>query len=307
MSERETKVVPYGEQVPDGWKPLVTLQLPDGRADCARNLAQSSYPLPADHIERHIRSAMALGLPEMKKGEEPHDRTMVLACYGPSLLDTWPLLQNLPPDHDLWTTSGAHSFLVDQGISPKYHTDVDPREHKAWLLRDTCPTTKFYIPSRAHPGFFKKLQDRDVILYHLNVKEERHIVWDVRPKSCLVPCAITAGLCAIQLGRCLGYRKWIIYGMDGSFKSVPGDRPEMHAGPHPNGGEGYQVVEVPPQPHPQSRQFITNMLHLLAIDDFFVIAIQYPIGSFKFVGDGLLPWVEYLSRTDPALTGVGGV
>lgn len=297
MTSPEIKVLPHGEPMPEGYKPLVTLEMPDGSKTTSREAATSRRPVPDSEVERNIRMNMARGLPILRADVAPHDRTMVLACYGPSLQDTWEALLDMPANADLWTTSGAYSFLVDKGIVPDFHTDVDPREHKPWLLRDPQPHTTFYIPTRANPGFFTRLTGMKVVMYHLDVKEEKHIIWDVDENAGLVPPAISAGLCAIRLAIVLGYRKFVILGMDGSFRQIPGDRiPEMHAGAHPNGGEGFSVVEIEhPETH-EKRQFVTNMLHLLAVDDYFVISRPYPVGTFQFIGDGLLPWVEQCAR-----------
>lgn len=302
----DSQIIPHGQPVPEGWKPLVNLQMPDGRMTTSRTEAQSQRPVPDDEVERNIRVNTARGLKPLDGigglgPDQPmlpnNGRVMALAGYGPSLNETWENLRTLPPHVDLWTTSGAYNFLTDRGIVPAYHTDVDPREHKTWLLRDVDPRTVFYLPSRANPGFFTKVPADQTILYHLDVKEERNIIWEVAPEAGVVPPAITAGLCAVRLGLVLGYRTFVIFGMDGSYRWEEGEPvPEMHAGGHPNGGEGFSKVAVKHPVTGEERYFVTSMLHLLAVDDYFVIAQPYPVGTFRFVGDGLLPWVEQCAR-----------
>jgi uncharacterized Rossmann fold enzyme len=74
--------------------------------------------------------AKSMHLPLLKKKGKFNDRRMTIACYGPSLEDTWRQLK-----HPIMTVSGAHDYLVERGVIPDFHVDCDPRAHKAEMLR----------------------------------------------------------------------------------------------------------------------------------------------------------------------------
>src|SRR6266853_2973862 len=62
---------------------------------------------------------------------EKHDEPIALVNFGPSLNDTWEQIKNFKY---IMTCSGAHKFLVERGIIPTHHIDVDPRPHKVQLI-----------------------------------------------------------------------------------------------------------------------------------------------------------------------------
>ena len=284
---QDTRLHQRSEPIPEGWKPLIDFVLPDGQHTTTYKAAEGRGARPADQIYDSIRANCARGLPELSARVSPHARRMVLCCYGPSLRHTWRLAA---AEHgDLWTVSGAHHFMLSKGVRPAFHTDVDPRDHKACFVEQpTCDTTHFYAPSRVSPLYLDHLLERNATLYHIKCKQEADVVRACLPDAYLVPSAITAGLCAVQLGLVLGYREFSIYGMDGSASPRDG---EKYLGPHPNEKEPFNsLVEI------EGRKFATNMLMLLALDDYFAIASDWPMGTFTFHGDGMMQWVEKVAR-----------
>ena len=89
------------------------------------------------NAERHDQMEKSLHLPLLKKRDKFNDRWVSIVCYGPSLLDTWKTIKR-----PMVTVSGAHDFLVDKGITPDWHIDCDPREHKAKMLKKPQKATK---------------------------------------------------------------------------------------------------------------------------------------------------------------------
>ena len=243
-------------------------------------------PRTDEQIADSIRANSARGLRVLGEAYPPHDRLAVVVCYGPSLTYTWEGIRD--EGGDIWTTSGAHAFLVTRGIHVFGHTDVDPRPHKARVLTALDFRTHFYIPSRVHPDYMARMVlVQNKTLYHVGVPAEERVLEEVAPGRPRVPCAITAGLCLVQLLLHLGYRRFVIYGMDGSAP----EGTAKHAGDHPNKAEPFDSeVEI------GGRCFHTNMLMLNALEDFFAIATQYPMGTFQFRGWGMIPWAEECSR-----------
>lgn len=268
-------------------QPFVSLVMPDGRVSYAQAEAISKTPKTPEEVAGHIITNLARPLPRLTARVPAHTRPMILCGYGPSLRETWRAA--VAEDGDLWTVSGAHALLLSKGVQPMFHTDVDPRPHKAHFLDGPADTrTRYYLPSRCAPEMFDRVAGKDVTMYHIKCKDEKAVILAREPGALIIPSAITAGLVALQLGIVLGYRKFIIYGMDGS--ADPRDE-QKHGGDHPNKAEPFNsLVEV------EGRQFATNMLMLLAVNDFFSIATDWEVGTFEFRGDGLLPWTEKVSR-----------
>src|SRR5258708_4739592 len=50
------------------------------------------------------------------------DEPIAIVCFGPSLNDTWKQVRDFKY---IMTCSGAHRFLIDRGIIPTWHTEVD--------------------------------------------------------------------------------------------------------------------------------------------------------------------------------------
>lgn len=151
--------------------------------------------------------------------------SLAIVCYGPSLNDTWEQVKNF---QFIMTCSGAHHFLIDRGIIPTYHVEVDPREHKCLLLGDPHPNVEYLIASTCHPKFFAKLQGFNVKLWHVFDPNDEGIR-QLPEGEWAITGGCGAGLRAMTLGRFLGFRDLHIFGMDGSEGKTG-----KHAGAHPN-------------------------------------------------------------------------
>src|SRR5678816_4695353 len=86
-----------------------------------------SYCIPLFLRDEQVRVNTAM----LKARIEPHydvrDEPIALVCYGPSLNQTWDEIRDFKY---VMTCSGSHRFLIQRGIIPTWHIDVDPREHK---------------------------------------------------------------------------------------------------------------------------------------------------------------------------------
>lgn len=85
------------------------------------------YPMvPAVHVlRRHAYMACAVyrepRLARMKRVPIADNRSLTIACYGPSLQDTYKDMK-----HPIMSMSGATHWLYERGIVPDYHVDMDP-------------------------------------------------------------------------------------------------------------------------------------------------------------------------------------
>src|SRR5262245_46553503 len=81
-----------------------------------------------------ILSCLARKLPRLERKAIDEHATLNIAAYGPSLHHTWRELR-----HPIMSMSGATKFLIERGITPDYHIDVDPRPNK---VSDVTPAYK---------------------------------------------------------------------------------------------------------------------------------------------------------------------
>ena len=105
-------------------------------------------------------------------GPHPEKRSdpIGIACYGPSLNDTWEKLRDFK---FVMSCSGAHKFLVQRGITPTWHIEVDPRAHKVELIGDPQRRVEYLIASTCHPAVLDHLKGYNVKLWHVfDTKEE---------------------------------------------------------------------------------------------------------------------------------------
>jgi hypothetical protein len=165
-----------------------------------------------------------------------HDNRICIVGFGPSLRDTWRdlLVERRAFGAKIVSTSGAHDFLIERGIIPDYHVEVDPREHKAFFTRNSHPTVNYWIASCCHPKLVDNLVDRKskVALWHLlNSDDDLQIAAPdgPDPDAMLVCGGSGVAARAIHLFYTQGYRSFSLYGMDCSFD--PKSR-EQHAGEH---------------------------------------------------------------------------
>ncbi len=213
-----------------------------------------------------------------------HDEEAIIACYGPSLATYLPKLRELMANgqRTLVSVSGAHDFLIKEGIIPHFHIECDPRPHKTDNLTLPDKRVKYYIGSSCHPSFFDRLADQDVILWH--VSESSHnmkLVDDCGEKvETIVSGGGSVGLRAIPFLHHLGYREMHVFGMDCSFED---EGEKQWAGPHAGKKQDITTADA------GGRIFVTSPTLLAYAGHFFDILKRLPDIHATVWGDGLLP------------------
>jgi len=167
-------------------------------------------------------------------------RSEPIACvsFGPSLKDTWEKIKEFKY---VMSCSGSHKFLVDHGIVPTHHIDVDPREHKIKLIGEPQKGCEYLIASTCHPKLIDFLQNAGctVKLWHIfDSEEEGYRI--LPPGEWMVTGGCSVGTRTMTLARFLGFTDLHIFGMDGSF---PSDG-SSHAAEHPNDASRKSVHET---------------------------------------------------------------
>ena len=126
------------------------------------------------------------------------------------------------------TCSGAHKFLVDRGIIPTFHLDLDPRSHKISMLGTPQKETEYLIASTIHPNYLDALQGFNVKLWHIFANEAEAA--RVLPRGeWMISGGSSVGSRCMTMARFLGFTEQHIFGMDGSMTET-----ETHTTEHPN-------------------------------------------------------------------------
>lgn len=188
--------------------------------------------IPAvDAANRHAQMAQALklGYPRIKPQPIDDAKSITLACYGPSLADTWQDMKR-----PIISVSGALHYLHERGITPDYHVDCDPRPHKIKHLTPPVDGVHYIMGSCCHPSTWEQLAGQKVSLVHFYMsKTTMDWLKEHDPEEGMVHPGSTVGLAAIHVGGMLGYRHFEIHGMDGSIRDG-----KRHAGVHYGHAQG---------------------------------------------------------------------
>ena len=245
----------------------------------------------------NIRSSMLRGLPQVNV-LPVHGRTMVLACYGPTLAETVEELKaDVAAGGDLWTVSGAHALLLERGIAPMAHIESDPRPHKALCIGAPDRRVAYFAASACSREVFSLLHGFETFVFHVTSSGPESNLIKAMGGQFTVDGGTNVGMCAIGLGTVLGYRNFVIHGMDGSFKSddtllnwptnepMPEDirqRVRFHAAGHPNEDQDLYRVWVGDRP------FLSSPQMFQSAQDFMVM-LNHPAGcKYTLRGDGFI-------------------
>lgn len=193
----------------------------------------TKYVIPLWLRDEQIKLALKRNLKRID-GAAPHDRKIAVVGYGPSLKDTWEELKNFDT---IMSCSGAHKFLLERGIIPKYHVAVDPLpKNTVQLIGQPHKDVEYLISSTCHPDVFDHLEGYNVTLWHVFSNEKE--AYKILPRG---EWAITGGcdvgMRTLTISRFFGYRNIHIFGIDGSYP----EGGARHADAHPVPQKGAPV------------------------------------------------------------------
>lgn len=222
---------------------------------------------------RHAHMAYAISRKIPRLAPRPMgDESISLACYGTSLEDSWKDIT-----HPVISVSGAHDFLIDRGVVPDYHIDIDPRKHKIGHLKRINDRTKYLMASVCHPWVWSVLEGRNVRMWHtISGKSTEKWLSVFDPESTLIYGGSAVGLAAIQVAGYLGYRHIEIHGMDGCIRDG-----KRHAGEH----YGHKQEEV--DHTAGGRTFRTTKIMMNSNVELVNVLRSFPVFCV-FHGDGLV-------------------
>jgi len=214
---------------------------------------------------------------------EKHERRVLVACYGPSLKHNIEALKQEAAETGglIVSVSGAHDFLIENGIRPDVHLECDPRPHKADNIAKPIEGVQYLIGSCCAPELFDKLEGGDVRLWHVSSPEHQMRFVDEIKENPLhvISGGGSVGLRSIPVLYAMGYRAFTIYGMDCSFSD---DGSEQWAGAH--AGKRQDLCQV----NCGGRVFTTSPILLTYATGFFETIQKVSDCTVKMVGNGLL-------------------
>lgn len=164
-------------------------------------------------IPKHIEHSVCLGLPELLPAICSHDGNMVIVGSGPSLADH---VEEIRKDQEsgrpICAIKGAHDYLLSHDIYPDLFLSIDPRDRRNNVQRES-PNTVYLLASRCCPEMFSHLKDRNVMLWHCMSTEDENEILRKHGKY-MIGGMSTSGLRALNVGVYMGYRNFVMYGMD---------------------------------------------------------------------------------------------
>jgi hypothetical protein len=228
-------------------------------------------------------------VPRLRQSQE--ERGPLSICgFGPSLADTWQDISG-----EVMTTSGAHDFLIERGVVPKYHGEMDARAHKVNFVRNSHPDVTYYIASHCHPTMFETLLEagRKVVMWHSLTDDDANkqiaMLELLEPGTRLMAGGTNVGMRSIIVARELNYTRFELHGLDCCYRGT-----KQWAGEHFTKKQHPVKVEV------EGRIFETSDLMMQSTDDFFNQLRILENCSFRIHGDGLLEARMRMFMRDPA-------
>lgn len=237
-----------------------------------------SYCISASLRDEQIRINLKKVSGRLEPNSELRNEPIAIVAFAPSLNETW---EELKKFKYIMTCSGAHKFLVEKGITPTWHVDLDPREHKVKILGQPQEQTEYLIASTIHPNYLDALKGYNVKLWHIFANEDEGAA--VLPRGeWLVTGGSSVGLRCMTLSRLLGFTDLHIFGMDGNIRESG-----SHTTAHPNAPKENFKTEY------EGVKYLTTPSILFCAKETFKELDQMADVKATFYGDGL---VQHMSK-----------
>jgi len=257
------------------------------------NPPKVDYCVPTWLRDEQIKRAIERPIPRLTPVTDLRDEPIACVGYGPSLNDTWGHLSQFKY---VMSCSGAHKFLVEKGIIPTYHIEVDPREHKVGLIGDPQKGTTYLIASACHPKVFDHLNDYNVVLWHIyDGTDEGQRLLPANEWAVTGGCSV--GVRMLTLSRFLGFTDLHVFGMDGCESETYG----KHAAKHPLQPPGHSLVTV------HGREFKTTTSMFTVANGIFHEMDMLTDVKVKYYGDGLIQHMAKFYERKPVKPGTANI
>jgi hypothetical protein len=185
------------------------------------------YCIPLWLRDEQIKIAISKVKGRIEPMYEKRTEPIALVAFAPSLRQTW---RSVKKFKYIMTCSGSHRFLIDKGIIPTWHVEVDPRAHKIDLLGEPHPDVIYLPASACHPKYFDHLirHNAQIKLWHVFDSYEEGMRVLPHGEWALTGGA-SVGLRMMSIARFFGFTDFHIFGMDGNVSHKG-----SHTSFHPN-------------------------------------------------------------------------
>lgn len=247
----------------------------------------SQLPEIQDCLRVHLRRENLTLL----KLHKPHDGVFVIVGGAPSIKRTWERVQNLKNNGaTVFAMNDAAVFLDEKGIKVDGCVVWEVRVMMAWLnLAKTPVDTTYYICTRAHPDFYCTLRNYPIVSWHACSDIEKEIVPQfLDGEQIYIAGGCSAALRSIEIGRCLGFRKFHLFGIDSSLDE---ENEQTHAYYHQVGNKKFFKAWCGGKTFTTTHYWGQQTLDLKAVNDMYE-RLERDVGepfSLCVHGDGLLP------------------
>jgi uncharacterized Rossmann fold enzyme len=230
------------------------------------------YAVPLWLRDEQVKRNLATVQGRIQPVSERRTDSIAVVGFGPSLQETW---EQVRAFRYVMSCSGSHRFLIDRGIVPSWHVEVDPRDHKIGLLGAPHSDVEYLIASTCHPNYVHHLNGFNVKLWHVFDATEDGIRL-LPPGEWAVTGGCDVGLRAMTLAAFLGFRDLHVFGLDGCARGEV-----RHAAAHPHTPKHYDTVEY------DGKTYYTTPAMLEAARETTHELQQMPGVHATFYGEGL--------------------
>lgn len=239
----------------------------------------TKYCIPTWLRDEQVRLAIKKVKGRVVPNADILEDPIAVVGFGPSLKET---VEEIRGYRYIISCSGAHKYLIDRGIIPTWHVEVDPRSHKIGLLGPADKRVIYLPSSTSHPEYLDHLlsSGAEVLLWHVFTNEEEG-ARIIPPGEWMVTGGADAGLRSLVMARLFGFTNIHVFGIDGSA----GKHENSHASHHPNSPGKFFKCEYPEH----SGQFFMTTPALLSCAKSFPHEVdQLKDATVTFHGEGLV-------------------
>jgi hypothetical protein len=169
-----------------------------------------------ENVERNIRNTLSRDYkPFSLLLSDWHEREVSICGFGPSLRDE---VQNI--SGDVLACNGAHNWLIDQGIIPKFGMFWDAAGVVSQFVRPHKDVT-YLVASRCHQSVFDALEGFDVYVWHAKGDQcLEDLLVEFNRMEPMLHGGSAAVTRAMEVVTTMGYRKTKLFGADSSYTTT---------------------------------------------------------------------------------------
>lgn len=234
--------------------------------------------MPVAFFPENLANSVATFPPERwyRKPEAPEikEQRIAVVGYGPSLRESVQYIT--PENYDVIVSmSGSYNYLMERGIRPTHHFDIDWKPHKSKFTAKAEPGTKYFISSICNPATVDNVKNLDSQIMFIEHGDQ--ITY---PEGAYVRTSgYDVGQHALIVMKELGYRNFDLFGFDYCFDV----NKIRHAGEHGGRVHHYFKGRV------GDKVFYTSKTMFAALLVFEFWLKDQQDCTFSFASDTLLP------------------